>query len=585
MTELTFHALVELANRKGIKWESGTLSGSEKLFYSLLLLLAAPALACSFYTPEHLKTTPVANDDDNGSPDAALHPTFTATPSVGGMEIATPGAGALYPVNIGLEGGTGITEGVGKIAPIADLTQTIASFENSTVYWYPNTSTLRSEIGDESGFTIIGGLNVVDEGGKIVGELGIVTSGVDESPLLAEKFVDNKTGTVSWVVLTSELEKVDPSNPDNPESDGLAEVVGWELPAAPFGLFLSDGSPSIRLVAELGEDGVPTGRLMYSINDRDSGQKLLTIEPSQDDGLEVKEGVAKNAAPALIPTKLVDGLQNTLDQLSEWGVPTEGLNYTYHTDVEGELGIDLGSGTFLTVDGNVLIYVGGTSFDEIDPKLVKFGDAGRIQSIDGYELQDGIWVESITFEPMELTTDPNNMGVCEFEGDIDSGRLDWSIDRAVENGEIVFPEDAFNGGWGNKPGENIHGSMFLSSDSKDAQQIVSLCKINDAFLGLPDKTSYVASVVVLNVDGTHGNLHFFLNDEKELKFFLTTFGQNKGIRKEQVAEIVEQYWHLPAARLYRTQGDKLMFKLLDQLQSTGVVPKELEKLLVSPATK
>jgi hypothetical protein len=186
---------------------------------------------------------------------------------------------------------------------------------------------------------------------------------------------------------------------------------------------------------------------------------------------------------------------------------------------------------------------------------------------------------------MELSVDPNKMGVCIYE-DITSGRLDWNIDKSG----IAFPEDAANEGWENRSGESNSAPMFLSRDSKDAMQLVNLCKINDGFLDLPDRTSFVASVAVLNTDGTTGTLNFLLDHKKALDWFLQTFSNmgNIGIRKQITESVVKGSWngdYAPSARSYETQGKEIVKKLLNELQITGVIPKDLEKILLTPSEK
>lgn len=219
-------------------------------------------------------------------------------------------------------------------------------------------------------------------------------------------------------------------------------------------------------------------------------------------------------------------------------------------------------------------------------EIVALGtDGAEMYTLD---MGTGNWLEAVTFEPMELMTDPNKMGVCTYE-DITSGRLDWNVDQAIKNGDIVFPEDAHNGGWENKRGENSLGNIYFSEDSKDAMQLVNLCKINGKFLGFPNDTSYVASVAVLNVDGTVGTLHFFINERPGLDWFLKLDTGNLGITKSMPAEQAEKFWddpkYGPISRLYPTLGEKELMRILNELQISGMVSEELSKTLVIPSKK
>ncbi len=436
MHEYTLEFLKRMNEEQGHPWTDKVLTKSEKRLIFGLLVLVLGGVACGLFTPDGRNPVPATdnnNDDVDHSP--TISPTFTNTPTVDGLSIATPVSGEILPKNIVLESGKDISTGNGAVQPILDISSTVSSFDKSMVYWYPDAKTLENAPGNESGFTVIGGFNITNEEGMTVGEIAVVSGGVDLPPQLAEKFVDKDNGTISWVVLTSQLEKVDPANPNVAESDGLAEVVGWDNPAAVWGVFLGDGQPNIRIAAELGDDGVPTGRLIYSVNNPESGQTYLTINPDMDDGLDIGPGASKNAAPALIPTDLVGGMQSTVDQLNAWGVPLDGLKYTYHADVDGDLGVDLGDGAFLTIDGNVLLHVDGASFDEVDPDDVKFGADGRIKSIAGYELKRGVWVDVVSPTEKQFNADMDKWKI-----DLDGKDKDKFETVTAQDGKISLVE-------------------------------------------------------------------------------------------------------------------------------------------------
>ncbi|MEN9564461.1 MAG: hypothetical protein RIR73_2705 [Chloroflexota bacterium] len=221
-----------------------------------------------------------------------------------------------------------------------------------------------------------------------------------------------------------------------------------------------------------------------------------------------------------------------------------------------------------------------------DDKLVVALDKDGVE-LYSLDMETGEWVEAVTFEPMELSV--KKIGTCDYEADIASGRLAWSVEQAVKNGDIEFPTDAHNAGWENEKGYSSLAPIYLNPDSKEAMQVVNICKINDAFLDLPNYSSYVATVAVKNTDGTMGVLNFFLFDKKTLDWFWTVNLANLGITKEFAPETVKTYWDdarlAPAARLYVSQDEKKIMTELNRLQIDGVVSDELEKILISPSKR
>lgn len=225
-------------------------------------------------------------------------------------------------------------------------------------------------------------------------------------------------------------------------------------------------------------------------------------------------------------------------------------------------------------------------------------DDRRIVALDkdGVELyslnmEKNVWVEAFTFEPMELSTE--KIGTCDYENDIASGRLAWNVEQKIKNGEIFFPEDAYNDGWVNRDGETDRSTIFLSPDSRNAIQWVNLCKISDKFLGLPNEHSYVATVTVVNKDDktkdgkkTYGVINYFLKDEGSIRWFKGIPLSELGPRKDMVPEQVDAAWNHPVwgdfARLYRTQGDERIRTALNQVQISGIVDDTVGKLLLHP---
>lgn len=269
-------------------------------------------------------------------------------------------------------------------------------------------------------------------------------------------------------------------------------------------------------------------------------------------------------APTLTPTPIavdgiatIDGIHYIFDEAAQEWVALPELNAEFERVMVAE------DGRIVVVDEN------GTEVYALD-------------------METGNWLEAVTFEPMTLETDPSKMGVCTYE-DITSGRLDWSVDQAIKNGNIVFPEDAHNGGWENRRGESNSAPIFLSEDSNNAMQIVNFCKINNEFLDMPEKTSYVASYAVINVDGTVGTLHFFLGSDEEWNLFKELSLKEIGIAKQLNSAQAKRLWDHPVygpfVRLYPTLGEKEIMKMVNELQITGVVSKELSRTLLIPSKK
>ena len=204
-------------------------------------------------------------------------------------------------------------------------------------------------------------------------------------------------------------------------------------------------------------------------------------------------------------------------------------------------------------------------------------------SIFTFDKESKVWSLSETLEPLELSTDLNNIGACTYK-DVISGHLVESLKTL----EITFPENAINAGWENSEGSNL-SNLVLTNRSKGVMQLASICEINDDFLGLPDRQSYVASVAVLNADNSIGYINFLLDHKKALDWFLnkleTSSGTGIEIRKQHSEKNVSAGWngeYAPTFRLYKTQGEKKIMTVITILQISGKVPEEMKELLITP---
>jgi hypothetical protein len=189
-----------------------------------------------------------------------------------------------------------------------------------------------------------------------------------------------------------------------------------------------------------------------------------------------------------------------------------------------------------------------------------------------------------TFALMRLSTDPNKSDPCNW-GDITSGRFAWNVKQ-----NLSFLADAVNAGWKGTEG-GATSDLGLNQNSKDAVQLAAICKIDDSFMGFTDgRRSYVAAVGVKNIDNTFAEINFLLNNKNELNLFLEKMISKDGGNDIIISRAVDESQandHLndvyaPMYRLYNTDGEQDVITVINKLQSTGVVPDEMEKILLIP---
>jgi hypothetical protein len=200
-----------------------------------------------------------------------------------------------------------------------------------------------------------------------------------------------------------------------------------------------------------------------------------------------------------------------------------------------------------------------------------------------FDKENKTWSLSEVLEPLVLSIDVNSAGKCTYK-DVISGHLVESL-RTLN---IIFPADAINAGWEDSEATSL-SNLILNHDSKEVMQLVSICKISDDFLELPNRQSYIASVAVLNIDNSTGYINFLLDHKKALDWFLDKLENTNGTGIEIVRwhpdDIVQDSWngdYAPSARLYKTQGEKNIMTAVNKLQINGVLPTEIEKLLITP---
>ncbi len=181
-----------------------------------------------------------------------------------------------------------------------------------------------------------------------------------------------------------------------------------------------------------------------------------------------------------------------------------------------------------------------------------------------------------TFAPMELSADLEHPGKCTYD-DVRSGRLAWNVKQNAK----PFPPDAVGAGWETQATDSSH---IVFKGSINAQQLVSICEINDSFEGFTDnRTSYVASVAVKNPDGSTGVINYFLVNKEYLDGFLKNLKKdsrsNIAILTELNHDQAIKRWNSstgPMYRLYPTEGVDAMIALASL---TGNVPQAVENYL------
>ena len=186
-----------------------------------------------------------------------------------------------------------------------------------------------------------------------------------------------------------------------------------------------------------------------------------------------------------------------------------------------------------------------------------------------------------TFEVMELSTDPEKPTICTYE-DITSGRWAWNVKQQAQ----PFPEGAVNLGWERSERGSTSNLVFVDG-SIDAIQEPFICKTTGEFEGLPDKNLYVLGLPVLNKDGSTGVLNLFVSDsdyKNNLSNLLRKMKESNGTRLELVTHKtnVEENWTGKFAfsfRLYRTQDEKKVVYVTNQLEISDNIPADMEKML------
>ena len=186
-----------------------------------------------------------------------------------------------------------------------------------------------------------------------------------------------------------------------------------------------------------------------------------------------------------------------------------------------------------------------------------------------------------TFAPMELSTDPEHPAKCTYE-DVTSGRLAWNVEQNLK----PFPDSAKNVGWKNES-SGITSALSLAPGSRDILQLGNICEINDSFLGFTDnRTSYVSSVGVKNIDGTIGVFNVFSPNRDYLngffKLFSNTNGNGIAIMRGLNESQTKERWNSSNGqmyRLYKTEGEDKVKIAINKLQITGIVPDEMKKML------
>jgi len=114
------------------------------------------------------------------------------------------------------------------------------------------------------------------------------------------------------------------------------------------------------------------------------------------------------------------------------------------------------------------------------------------------------------------------------------------------------------------------------------------------FEGLPNKKMYVIGIPAINKDGTTGVLNILTdnNVRYNLKHLLSVIKETKGtglVITRQVFPDSEKWgWNEPTynflLRLYRTEGADKISYAVSELEATGIVSPDIEKLIFLPYT-
>src|SRR3989338_4954408 len=315
-------------------------------------------------------------------------------------------------------------------------------------------------------------------------------------------------------------------------------------------------------LASIGE-----GQLILTVNN-DGGEQKFQMQTVATDGW----------AESLLPQQVKEKFEQagiSLTDMTNAELKPDGL----HITLDGEKTIDVKTEEL----NNFLNHKNYVTLEE-EHFLPVWNDKTKESFIYTFDKESKVWSLSETLEPLELSTDLNNIGACTYK-DVISGHLVESLKTL----EITFPENAINAGWDYKRGEAGTAPIYLSTDSKDAMQIVNICKISNDFLGL-NTESYVFNVAVLNIDNSIGFINFFCFSKIELELSIKNIAKTHlGILKEVPDEQAETERNHPVlapfARLYETVGKNQIKTLINKLQIDDMVPEEMSKSLVLPTAR
>lgn len=308
---------------------------------------------------------------------------------------------------------------------------------------------------------------------------------------------------------------------------------------------------------------------------------------------EVTVTLTPSPTPTSIPTSTSTPepqlSPETQAELDLAGIDLKDMTNATFNNVDG-LTINLENGDVVNVkteDLSNFLNFGGMHEDKMygeDHFLPVYDEETGLTTIYEYGKDKKEWFLSEVLSPLEISNDPNKPSSCTARH-IFSGAMATELHKL----EITFPEDAFNAGWDYKRGEGGSAPLYLSTDSKDAMQIVNICKISNDFLGLTTQ-SHVLSVGVLNPDYSIGYINFFTENktwlDKVINKINNTGGTGAGIFREHNEGQIQNAWNHPIAapfvRLYAIEGEDRIKLEVNKLQINDIVSVSFSRLLVSP---
>jgi|GEM_PF-3329265 len=218
-----------------------------------------------------------------------------------------------------------------------------------------------------------------------------------------------------------------------------------------------------------------------------------------------------------------------------------------------------------------------------DHFLPVYDENTELTSIYQYDVNSKSWFISEILSKVDVN-DPNSVTARHvFSG---------ALARQLHKLDIEFPEGSVSNGWKAESLDHL-GHSRPAPGAKTMELDPFIFNMKGDFLGIENGKFSLIVIPVLNKDGTVGflnvigqaNVHY--NKENILRMIKVSNGTGVGVMRETSTEVSNKFWDNTdvkyGARLYPVQGPQIIEKAVKEMEDTGNITSDTEKLIFNPS--